>query len=326
MIENQVLIVQHEQILQLGVTPHTCVKWIKSSFLMKYDAQLSPKISLHPQGNDFFNTMPALLPSKIGRFAVKEVRRIAGQVPSLASDILLYDSRTGQLLAMLDGDWITTMRTGAVASLAIQLFKKSHTDTYSIMGLGNTARAVALCLLDSRNITAPEHVTFRLLKYKNQADLFIKRFEAFENVSFEVVDDIDELIRHADVLISCVTSATELFCTNSEYFKPGMLLIPVHTRGFQNCDLFFDKVFGDDKGHIQDFKYFNQFKHFEELSRVLLGQAPGRQTDDERILCYNIGIGLHDALYASHLYDMILERNINCKSFIQHKLDDKFWL
>ncbi|MBS5613503.1 MAG: ornithine cyclodeaminase, partial [Prevotella buccalis] len=70
----------------------------------------------------------------------------------------------------------------------------------------------------------------------------------------------------------------------------------------------------------------NRFKHFEELSRVLLGQAPGRQTDDERILCYNIGIGLHDALFASHLYDMILERNINCKSFIQHKLDDKFWL
>ena len=104
MIENQVLIVQHEQILQLGVTPHTCVEWIKSSFLMKYDAQLSPKISLHPQGNDFFNTMPALLPPNIGRFAVKEVRRIAGQVPSLASDILLYDSRTGQLLAMLDGD------------------------------------------------------------------------------------------------------------------------------------------------------------------------------------------------------------------------------
>ena len=35
-------------------------------------------------------------------------------------------------------------------------------------------------------------------------------------------------------------------------------MVPVHTRGFSNCDLFFDKVFADDYGHVKHFKYFDK--------------------------------------------------------------------
>lgn len=50
----------------------------------------------------------------------------------------------------------------------------------------------------------------------------------------------------SDVIISCITEAEGLICPDDKRFKEGCLLIPVHTRGFQNCDLFFDKIFGDD--------------------------------------------------------------------------------
>ena len=36
-----------------------------------------------------------------------------------------------------------------------------------------------------------------------------------------------------------------------------MTVIPVHTRGFQNCDLFFDKVFADDTDHVKDSNILN---------------------------------------------------------------------
>lgn len=318
---NRVAILQHDVIAQAGISPSTCVRWVEDSFKMKPEAILPPKISIHPQGDDFFNTMPALLAPDRHRFAVKEVHRIAGQEPSLGSDILLYDSHTGDLLAIMDGDWITTMRTGAVAAMSIRLLERNDVTTYSFMGLGNTARATALCLIHEN-----EHrpIRIRLLRYKDQAESFIERFSGYNNVSFQIIDDVNEFVAGADVLVSCITSARGLVCENHDCYHPGMLLIPVHTRGFQNCDLFFDKIYGDDRGHVQGFKYFTQFKQFDEMSSILLGSNPGRETDQERILCYNIGLGLHDALFASRIYDMLAP---TCETWLeQRKETKKFWI
>ncbi len=88
-------------------------------------------------------------------------------------------------------------------------------------------------------------------------------------------------------------------------FKLGVLVVPVHTRGFQNCDTVFDKVFADDEGHVNGFKYFNQFKKFGELDAVLKGLMTGRDNDDERILSYNIGISIHDVYYAYKILKII---------------------
>ena len=319
---NKVLILQHTDIITAGISPMQCMQWIEDSFRMKYESSLPPKISIHPQGDDFFNTMPCLLPKNYGRFAMKEVHRIEGQEPALGSDIMLYDSQKGNLLAILDGDWITNMRTGAVAALSARLFKNQDVNTFSFIGLGNTARATALCIIDDND---GKPIKFRLMRYKDQADLFIERFSNHENISFEIIDDVNEFVAGAEVLISCITAARGLICNRDELFKPGIVLIPVHTRGFQNCDLFFDKVFGDDKGHIQGFKYFSDFKQFYELSQVLLGQVQGRKNENERILCYNIGLGLHDAVFASRIYDII--SNTECTHFfIQDKETSKFWV
>ena len=319
---NRVLVLGHHDVMDAGITAKQCIGWVEESFKMKYDSVLPPKVSVHPQGDDFFNTMPCLLPKSYGRFAMKEVHRIAGQEPALGSDILLYDSKNGNLLALMDGDWITNMRTGAVACLSARLFKASGVNTYSFLGLGNTARATALCIIED-NPGVP--LTFRLMRYKDQAELFIERFKGYGNVKFEIVDDINSFVAGAEVLISCITAADGLVCPHDNLYRDGMLLIPVHTRGFQNCDLFFDKIFGDDTGHVQGFKYFSRFKQYDELSQVLLGNNPGRENDSERIICYNIGLGLHDAVFASRIYDAICSRP-GVTAIVQDKETRKFWL
>lgn len=187
MMGREVLVIQNRDIYGLNISPLECVKWVDESFRLKALAQLPPKMSVHPQGNDFFTSMPCCLPSSYGVFGMKVVHRILGATPSLGSEILLYDSKSGQLQALIDGDWITTMRTGAVAALSIQHLQRTNTDTYSFMGLGNTARATALCLL---SIFSDKKLKFRLLRYKTQAESFIERFKEVNNVSFEIVDTI----------------------------------------------------------------------------------------------------------------------------------------
>jgi ornithine cyclodeaminase len=56
---------------------------------------------------------------------------------------------------------------------------------------------------------------------------------------------------------------------------------------------------------VAGFKYFSQFKQFNELSEVLLNQVPARKSDTERILSYNIGLGLHDVYFANKIYERL---------------------
>lgn len=294
--------ISNKDIKSLHITPTQCVEWVREAFCIKYESQLPPKISLHPQGADFFNTMPCLLPTKYDKFGVKVVSRIAGKKPSLHSDLLLYQASTGDLLAFMEADWITQMRTGAVAALAIQTLQSSTAQTYAFVGLGSTAHATMQCLHPT--LPSDRRITCKLLRYKDQAERFAEMFAA-ENITFEIVDNHEDLVRNTDVLVSAVTEMPELFCPNDTLYKEGILLVPIHTRGFQNCDLFFDHVFADDRGHVCNFKYFNQFRLFNELSEVLLGNIPARQSDAERILAYNIGLGLHDIYFAHKIYQMI---------------------
>lgn len=317
-----VSVIQQQQIDQLNINPKDCIEWVKQGFLMKDDAQMPAKLSVHPQGEDFMTSMPCLLPKHNGKkyFGLKLVSRIEGQTPTLKSDITLYDAEKGQLLAVMDGDWITAMRTGAVAALAARTFQRSDIDTYSMIGLGNIARAVALCLIADNS---DRNITIRLMRYKNQAELFIERFKAYNNVTFEIIDDPTEFLSEADVVISCVTVATELLFPDNTLYKKGVTVIPVHVRGFQNCDLFFDKVFGDDTGQIQNFKYFNQFHEYDEIHRVLQGKNPGRTNDEERILSYNYGIALHDIVFASKIYE---KAQFSTQSFDYQKQVKKIWV
>lgn len=294
--------ITNSEIIALNISATECVDWVREAFLMKSECQLPAKISVHPTGNDFFTTMPCLLPKEYGRFGAKVVSRIVGRVPALKSDMMLFDSNNGELLALVDCDWITAMRTGAVAALAIKTFRNSTAKEYAFIGLGSTARATLTCLLES---CKGEHLNIRLYKYKDQAEKIVEEYKGYDNATFTIVDNTSDLVRDADVVVSCITDASGLLVEDESLFKPGVLVVPVHTRGFQNCDTTFDKVYADDTDHVKGFKYFSQFKEFHQIEEVLKGEVAGRESDSERILSYNIGLGLHDVLYASRIYDML---------------------
>ena len=230
MITNHVSVIQQPQIDALNISPATCVEWVYNAFLMKDEVQMPAKLSVHPQGEDFITSMPCLLPEQDGKkyFGIKVVSRTEGQLPALKSDIYLYDARNGNLLAVMDGDWITAMRTGAVAALAAKTFQCEGGSTYSMMGLGNIARAVALCLID---VNKERPITIRLMRYKNQAEQFIERMSGYPNVTFEIIDNKQEFVAEADVIISAVTVATELLFPDDSLFKKGVTVIPVQRRG-----------------------------------------------------------------------------------------------
>lgn len=323
-------------IRNLGISPLTCISWIKESLSLKADAELPVKLGVHPADGEFFTSMPCLLPPpekqsdyqirenksfKRRYFGLKLVHRLLSAVPSLGSDLLLYDASTGDLLALMDADWITTMRTGALAAAAAKALRKSDANTYGFIGLGNTARATLLCLLEQE----PDRIfKVMLLKYKDQQESFKERFKDYKNVLFTESDDTDVLASTCDVLFSCITHSDNNIVEDVSTFKPGITLIPIHTRGFMNCDTVFDRVFGDDTNHVSNFRYFKQFRNYNEIGEVFAGRDPGRLSDEQRILNYNYGLGIHDVVFAAKVYEMTENQNFPVVDL--YKETNKFWI
>lgn len=275
--------------------PAECVQFVQRVLEIKHECVLPPKVSLHFSEHNFFNTMPCMMP-KIDRMAVKAVSRVVGRHPSVQGDMLVYEMSSGRLLAVLDATVITEWRTGAVAAHSLNLFGRPQ-GILSMIGLGATARTTLKCFLSAYPNNRPRRI--KLLRYKDQAERFATEFEGF-GVCFEIVETIESLIRNADTIVSCVT-AFDCPVAKDDWFQTGCLVIPVHTRGFQNCDLFFDKVFADDRGHVCHFSNFSKFQFFAEVADVVMNKCPGRESSDERILVYNIGIGLHDLYLANEI-------------------------
>ena len=106
---------------------------------------MQPNISM--SGKAFYNIMPCLIHNVNGVVGgVKVVTRYPERIPSLDSKILLFNADSGEFLALMDGNWITAMRTGAVAAHSVIHFAKTDWNTVGIIGLGNVARASMLML------------------------------------------------------------------------------------------------------------------------------------------------------------------------------------
>lgn len=320
-------IITFDDIASLKISPAECYEWVEFAIMHKKKALLPPKISMKPSEGIFCNVMPSIIPAEISPLGysaggVKIVTRYPGRVPSLDSKIFLFNADTGEIIALMDANYITAMRTGAVAAHTVRLLARKNYHTLGIMGLGNTARA-SLLVLAEKERGRKFHI--KLLKYKSQEESFMKRFSGYDNLSFECVDTPGQLAKGSDVIISAVTYAHGDFCPD-ECFDEGVLVVPVHTLGFTNCDLFFDKVFSDDTGHVKHFRNFSEFKNFAEVSDVVNGKSPGRENDSERILAYNIGISLHDVNFAAHIFSLIMSGKEPAMNIRMNEPEIKFWI
>lgn len=316
-------VLTHADIMKLNIDPIQCYQWVTDMLKNKENVILPAKISMKPIEDIFYNVMPSLLPQdNIG--GVKVVNRYPTRQPALDSQILLYNYKTGRLKSLLDGKYITTMRTGAVAAHSIKLLSKKNFKKIGVIGLGNTARATLKVLLA---LYPNKDIVLKLLKYKDQHLLFKDYIDSLPNsnrIECVFCDSYKDTVQGSDVIISSATYLEQDICEDDCYGE-GCLVVPIHTRGFMNCDLFFDKVYADDTDHVKDFKYFEQFQSFSEVSDVLNGALEGRRNNFERIIVYNIGLSMHDIYFAEKIYELAVADGIG-KEISLETPDNKFWI
>lgn len=116
------------------------IRWVDEALREKSGYTLPPKIHIAQQDGDYYNVMPCIyergniaMVKMIGRHSIKR----GEDRSSMMGDILLYESDTGILRALMDGEYITTLRTGISAAHSARLFTRPDFETVGLIGLGN---------------------------------------------------------------------------------------------------------------------------------------------------------------------------------------------
>lgn len=316
-------VLDFDYVKNLNILPQLVYDWCNDVWKMKSECVLPPKMRMWQGESGRYITMPCVIP-ELDVAGVKLISRNVDSyqgIPAKNSNIMLQRCSHAGLYGVVDGTWITNMRTGAIAAHSVIEYGKPGFKTLGIMGLGNAARAFMYIF---GNIFRGE-LKVRLLRYKNQAEQFIERFGSeFPWLHFEIVDSCEDVCG-CDAVVSAVSYARTTFVEDS-VLQPGCIVVPIHTAGFQNCDLTFDKIIIDDHGHVSSFKYYNEFKNRAiEVEAIERGLHPGRENDNERIVAYCGGIALHDIYIAAQLLRIAEERN-DLENIVMQQPVERYWI
>ena len=220
------------------------------------------------------------------------------------STIFLFDPDSGQLKALVGGNYLTAVRTAAASSVSIAHLARKGARVLGMVGAGHQSTFQLLAALEQRefekvigwNLHAPE--LEKLSKIADQKGLV---FEAVER---------EQLASEADVIIT-ITSAHESLIMK-DWVKPGshIACMGTDTRGKQEVDpelIAQASVFTDE---IAQSITIGETQHaiasgligennITAIGDVINGTHPGRTSDAEITLFDGTGVGLQDLAVAS---------------------------
>ncbi|WP_299665659.1 ornithine cyclodeaminase family protein [uncultured Ruegeria sp.] len=138
-------------------------------------------------------------------------------LPSITADYLLYDGKTGQNLAMMDGAVITSRRTAAAAALGAKFLSRENSETLFLVGAGRVASLVPEAMRTVRPIK--KVLVWDL--YEESAHKLVDRLSS-EGFEARVQLDLESGTRSADI-ISCATLSKEPLIRGA-WLAPGQHL------------------------------------------------------------------------------------------------------
>ena len=237
----------------------------------------------------WFNSMPAY----IGPMDVAGIKVVGGYdgnralgLPYIKANLLVTDSRTGILKALVSGDYINDMRTGAQPAIMAKLLAAS-TDVVTLIGTGLMAYCSLLCM--SKVLTMKE---VRLCDISEAAmDAFIARFPDAP-WKFVKCKSNEEGCRGADVVITITNANADL--VEEPWLKKGSLCMTMGSFRETSFDVVrkADKVAVDQVGQSLHRGNVKELAEMGEITAdsfdiivpdVLAGKAQARTNPDDRI-------------------------------------------
>ncbi len=231
----------------------------------------------------------------------------------------LFHVDTGELLALIEADYLGQVRTGAASGLATRLLARADASTIGIIGTGLQSRTQLQALALVRNIRGvrafsrnPEH-----------RERFAKEMTAQLGFPIVAVASAQEAVRGADIVVTSTTSTAPVL--EGSWLAPGMHINAIGANfpqkheldgeAVRRCDVIaadsreqskveagdLIQMYGDDK---------RRWDSVTDLAEIVAGKAPGRTTPEQITLFKSNGIAIEDIVVAGRIYELARERGL----------------
>jgi alanine dehydrogenase len=222
-------------------------------------------------------------------------------IPGHQALICLFDPETGSASAVMDGTYITAMRTAAGAALSARLLARENASTLAIIGAGAQG--------ESHLRTFPLVRDFKEIRVASLHLSDAERIAALDPRAV-AVDSFEEAVRGADVVCLCTTSSRAV--VEREWLAPGVHLTSVgymppggelSREIIEEGRLFVETRLAFEPAPVgcDELKNLDREKG-TELGEVLLNLRPGRQSDHELTVYKSMGHAIEDLVAADLVY------------------------
>ena len=237
-------------------------------------------------------------------------------LPASIGQVLLIDGETGVVKALMDGTYVTALRTAAASGAAFDLFRQEDASVGAMIGTGSQAMAQLEAMLSVRHL---REVRVAARDMKKTMDFTERAAMELGHYGTEIIamDDTDAAVDGADLVTLVTVSGTPVCSAGS--FKPGAVISAVgaYTYDMQELDpkvfdrcgkIYFDseEAVLSESGDILrplDEGTLSRDQFTGDIGDYLLGKIPGRESDDEIIVFENVGMGALDLYTAQKVYD-----------------------
>jgi len=155
----------------------------------------------------------------LDRFSVKFLTQNEGNndkgMPTIAGIIMLMDSESGRILSVMDGTYITALRTGAVGGLAANMFSRKNSDSFALFGCGAQGRTQLEAALLVRNIES----VYLFDKSGAAIERLIEEMQPKTKAKLIPASDLN-ILKKVDIIATATGSTKPLF--NLKHLKPGV--------------------------------------------------------------------------------------------------------
>jgi alanine dehydrogenase len=233
--------------------------------------------------------------------------------------VTLYDGKTGEMLCLMQGDWLGRYRTGAASGVATKHLSRPESSVLAVIGSGTQAFTQALAVAAVRNLK--EIRVFS--KTPEKRDAFARQLNETLKIKTVASATGEEAVQGADVVCTATSSrepvlfgawlapGTHVNLVGSNFLTKTEADLEVITRA--------QRLVVDHKEQAQseagDFvEALNQHRitwtEVVELGRIVAHRETGRGSPDQITLFKSIGIAIEDIALGIQVYRKAKEAGI----------------
>lgn len=285
-------------------------------------AVLPLRTNIKPEGG-LALYMPAYL-KELGVLACKVVTVYKNNptkfnIPTTIGKVLLQDPQTGDVICIMDGGYLTAVRTGAASGVATKyLARKYKNQIVGLFGAGVQAQMQLEAMTEVREISKAYIYDI--------SDKSVEQFIAVmsDKLKLEIIKvDSPDMILNADIICTATSSLTPIF--DGDKVKAGTHIngIGSHTPNARELDTNIvkrSKFVGDSKeacfneaGDIMiplADREIDESAFYADLGEIVTGKKEARTDNDEITIFKSNGLAIQDAATAKLIYDKAIKANI----------------